>query len=202
MDKNGGGARRPPPPPAHKPTGERKALMPPPPPAARKITSTMGVPRPGSFSGPKPGPEPPAQSRNSFKETLGEKAYENLKALLRAVCSASGASLQQFKLTHDELLFYRDPSSQEYSRFARIEFFDGKPELRIHFDDVGWGQDRQGACRAILKECGQGDASEARILLLTSLPHIYLRIAENGISICAARARDGQPSSYIMLNPA
>ncbi len=197
MDKNGSGAGRPPrlPP---RPAGSRQAARPPPPPASRKITASRQALAP--HSGPKPEPEPPAQAKNAFRETLGEKAYENLKAALRAICRVSGASLQQFRVAQDSLLFFPNPPSQEHSVFGRIEFLGGTPEFRIYFDDAGWGRNKPGMCRAIMKECGQGDASEAMVLLLTGMGHTYLRVLETGVFICAARSRDGQPSIYFALH--
>lgn len=200
MADNGSGARRPPPPPVHKPTGERRALMPPPPPGARRFTGAMPAatpPRPGSFSGPKPAPEPPSKKANALRENVGGAFYGKLASAIFRICDACGLDRAQFMSDGNSLIF-RDTSTLRDVRIP-VEFPEGKPEVRIHLDALGLGQAKDEACGKIIGEFGAGSIGEARIRMLASMRHVYVRVSEEGISLCGSGKPDGPPFVYLFL---
>lgn len=200
MSDNESGARRPPPPPGHKPTGERKALMPPPPPGARRITGTMPAaapPRQGSFSGPKPVPERPNPKGNTLRQNAGEGFYRRLVSVVISICNSCNLDKGQFMSDSNSLIF-RDPSTLRDSRMP-VEFLGGKPEIRIHLDALGLGQAKAEACGRILKGFGVVNIGELRVGLVSSMRHVYVRVSEEGVSLCGSGRPDGPPSVYIFL---
>lgn len=192
------GARRPPPPP---PAQAQKRATPPPIPGARRVTAVMPAAtlRPDSFSGPKPAPEQPP-TRNIFKENLGEKAYENLKAALRMLCRVFGMSMQQFLTTADALIF-RDLASGQDLQVAKMEYAGGRPELRLYFKELGWDNKKEERCRAILMACSALDLkAEGRLKMLAGMIDIFISVNEKEVSICGANKPGGDTSLSFFLH--
>ncbi len=195
MDEKGSGAQRPPLPP---PTQPQRATPPP----IRRVTATMpavSAPRSESFSGPKPAPEPPA--KNAFRENFGERAYENLKAALRAVCKVSGMSMQQF-MTTPYALILRDASGQDLP-VAEIAYMGGLPELRIHFSELGWDCGKEEKCSAILSACSTLDTKtegKGRLSMLAGMADVFIRISEKEVSLCGAQKRGANSVIAFILN--
>ncbi len=211
MADNESGARRPPPPPGHKPTGERRALMPPPPPGARRITGTMPAvsphkatlkgppPQDYSFQGAKPAPEQPQPGKaGTLRERIGDGAYRKLASALIKLCNACNLDKAQFMADGNSVIF-RNPATFRDSRMP-VEFFGGKPEIRIYLDDICPNPEKEARCRDILREFGAGGIGDPRTKMLSSLNHIYIRVTEDRVSLCGSNKRDGQPLVYLFLN--
>lgn len=219
MSENGSGAGRPKTPPPI--PGQRQAARPPPPPAARKAT-LMGMPaaRWPPATGAKPAPERP---QCTLPHGLALRLCRALERIIEADAGLAGA----FRIEGDSVFLSREGERQEVS--SAVASAGGKMEMRIYFEDLGWderpdvpscprGEDaivfsglalpggeegssgkkltkKAARCKALL-----GGPSDARLALFTTQRHVFLRIAEEGVFLCAASSRDAQPAVTLFLN--
>ena len=176
MADNESGARRPPPP----PPGQKTMARPPPPPALRDKTpppvSRQTPPSP--LVAPKQGAPDPAsglfhlqETKQTFKEMVGEKFFSHFKKALNIVCASCGFTINKDFATRANTLLFRN---------ATVAVFENGV-MEIPLERLGNEVEIYGR---LFPNMQAGEIATPSFAGLSSIPHgMFLSISSAGIEL-------------------